>query len=429
MEGHLTLSRKECERLIKFEEVKAGRMTLTRASQALELSYRQTLRAYQRFCEQGAAGLVHRRRGQVSNRRAPEAVKAAILQRYRERYKDLECGPTLAAEELAKEGLAVDHETLRRWLLASGDWHPRRHRCQHRTRRPRRARLGELVQIDGSHHAWFGEEHGPYCLMNLVDDATGTTLSVMGEGETTELAMIALWQWAKRYGLPQALYSDKKNVYVTDREPTVEEQLAGRAPATAFGAACQKLAIEILRAHSPQAKGRVERNHGVYQDRLVKRLALAGITTVEDANRFLAHGFLDELNATFAQPARDPADAHRPVPPGLDLATVFCFEENRTVMNDWCIRHENRFYQIHADNRPLPKPKDKVVVRTRLDGTLDLVYRDRPLAFTALPGLPPPKAAPAQEPKAAKPPTAPTPPGADHPWRRPFKPAPGSSTP
>jgi len=427
VEGHLTLSKKERDRLVKFEEVKAGRMTLTRASQALRLSYRQTLRAYQRFCEQGVAGLVHRRRGHASKRRRSEVFRDAVLERYRDRYKGF--GPTLAAEELAKEGLTVDHETLRRWLLEEGDWQKSRRRREHRTRRERRARFGELVQVDGSHHAWFGEGDRRYCLMNLVDDATGVTLSVMGEEETTELAMIAVWKWVERYGIPQALYSDRKSVYVTDREPTPEEQLAGKEPLTAFGEACAKLGIEIIPANSPQAKGRVERNHGVYQDRLVKLLKLHALTTVAGANAFLEAGFIQDLNAKFARPAADPVDAHRPRPPELDLAEVFCFEELRTVMNDWCIRHENAFYQIHPDNRPLPKPKDKVVVRTRLDGTRELLYRGRPLAFAALPAPPPKKAAPAKPATLAPAPPAPTKPAATHPWRRPFKPQTGTAAP
>ena len=344
MEGHLTLSKKERQRLAKFEEVKAGRMSLTRAAELLGLSYRQAKRSYRRFGQEGDKGLVHRRRGQASNRRAPESLKAAILERYQERYSGF--GPTLAAEQLAKDGWTIDHETLRRWLLAEGLWQESRRRRAHRTRRERRARLGELVQMDGSHHAWFGEAHGRFCLMNLVDDATGLTLSIMGEEETTALAMRALWLWCERYGVPQALYTDKKSVYVTDREPTPEEQLAGVEPLTAFGKACAKLGIAIIAADSPQAKGRVERNHGVYQDRLVKLLALEGITTVEGANRFLAQGFTDELNEKFAKPAADPTDGHRPLPRDLNLADVFCFEEPRTVMNDWCIRHENTFYQI-----------------------------------------------------------------------------------
>ena len=420
MEGHLTLSDKERRRLTKFEEVKAGRMSLVRAAQLLGLSYRQAKRSYRRFCEDGDKGLVHRRRGCVSNRRRPASEKEAVLSRYQEHFKGF--GPTLAAEELSREGLMVDHETLRRWLLESGDWRPCRKRREHRTRRARRSRFGELVQMDGSHHAWFGEGDRRYCLMNLVDDATGTTLSVMGEEETSELAMRALWQWVTRYGVPQALYTDRHSVYLETREPTLEEELAGKGPQTAFGKVCDKLGIQMVFARSPQAKGRVERNHGVYQDRLVKLLGRNAITTLEGANRFLRENFLDALNAKFAKPAADPADGHRPLSANLDLAQVFCFEQYRTLMNDWCIRHENAFYQIHRDNSPLPRPKDKVLVRTRLDGTRELLYRERPLTHTLLPGPLPKKSAPVPAPQAACPvPAAKKKPAADHPWKRPFK--------
>jgi transposase len=414
MKGPLTLSKKERERLAKFVEVKEGRMSLRRAADLLGLSYRQTLRSYKRYKAEGDAGLAHRRRGRPSTRRTPEATRAAVVARYRERYVGF--GPTLAAEELAKEGFVVDHETLRRWLLESGDWHRRRKRRAHRTRRPRRERFGELVQIDGSHHCWFEGQARQDCLFNLVDDATGETLSLMDEEETTELAMRTLWAWIERYGIPQALYADKKSVFVTDREPTLEEQLAGQEPLTAFGKACAKLGIAIIPAHSPQAKGRVERNHGVYQDRLVKLLALNSITSIEEANRFLSGGFVDELNAKFRKPPASPSDAHRPLPPDLDLAQVFCLEDTRTLMNDWCIRHANTYYQILKDNRPLPKPKDKITVRTLLDGSVHLWYREQALRFRALDG-PLPKA-PKQTPAPPKAPVPKPKPKPDHPWRR-----------
>jgi hypothetical protein len=193
-----------------------------------------------------------------------------------------------------------------------------------------------------------------------------------------------LWQWVERYGIPLALYTDRKNVFVTDREPTLEEQLAGEEPKTAFGKACDKLGIELITAYSPQAKGRVERNHGVYQDRLVKEFALRRITTLESANKLLANGFVDDLNAKFAKAPQSNEDFHRPLPKGLALEDVFCFEELRSVQNDWCIRHQNRHYQILEHNRPLPKPKDKVLVRTRLDGSVHLLFKDHALDYRIL---------------------------------------------
>jgi molybdenum-dependent DNA-binding transcriptional regulator ModE len=378
----LLMSEKELRRKTMFEEIKAKRMTLKEGARRLGLSYRHIRRSFRRFAKEGDAGLVHRSRGRPSNRSKPAAFRAKVLARYKARYRGF--GATLAAEKLAKEGLHVDHETLRRWLLAAALLERRRKCSNHRERRERKLHFGEMVQMDGSIHPWFGKERESACKMGMIDDATNERLALMDTGETTKLAMRSLWEWIERYGIPQSLYTDKKSVFVTDREPTLEEQLAGEVPKTAFGKACAKLDIEIITAHSPQAKGRVERSHGVFQDRFVKELQLRGITTITSANKVLLNGFTDDLNAKFAlEPASD-IDFHRPVPKGLNLADVFCFEEHRTVQNDWTIRFQNRHYQIEKGNRRLPKPKDKVLVRVRLDKTMQLLYRGKPLKFRAL---------------------------------------------
>ena len=193
------------------------------------------------------------------------------------------------------------------------------------TRRPRKEHCGELVQMDGSHHPWFGEGHPSACLMNMVDDATGATMALMAEDETAEAAMRLLWRWIERYGIPGALYTDKKNVVVTDREPTVEEQLAGEEPMTAFGKACTKLGIETLVAHSPRAKGRVERSTGVYQDRLVKEVRLRGVTP-RSRERTARSQQASQRHSTprLSASQRRPTDFHRRAPTGLNLAEVFC---------------------------------------------------------------------------------------------------------
>lgn len=422
MEGHLLMSAKERGRKSVFDEVQEGRLTLREASRKLGLSYRQCRRSYRRYREEGDAGLVHRNRGRPSNRQLDAKVRERVVKRYEERYQGF--GPTLAAEKLAQEGLVLDHETLRRLLVKQGLWTKRRKRAKHRQRRERKHHFGELLQLDGSHHAWFGEERGRACLMDLVDDATGRRLALLAPEETTEAAMGLVWRWIERYGIPKAIYVDKKNVYVTLREPSVEEQLAGVEPLTAFGTACAKLGIELIPAHSPQAKGRIERTHAVYQDRFVKELALRRITTLPTANKLLHNGFTRGLNDKFAQQPAHPQDFHRRIPKGLALADVFCIQEVRVLQNDWTIRHENRYYQILEENRPLPKPKDKVLVQTRLDGSVHLVFADKPLTFRLLsppelrqrlkkqnPQDPParPVRTPTQRPK----------PAADHPWRGP----------
>lgn len=378
------MSHKELERKRVLEQVQEGLLTLRKASKVLKLSYRQAIRVNAQFKQSGAKGLIHGNRGRVSNRRYPETFRRKVIKRYVERYESFNLGPTLLAEKLAAEGLKVDHETLRRWLIAEGHWTKRRKRSKHRTRRERRHHFGELVQMDGSHHAWFGPDKPRTCLMHMVDDASGTGLAFIDEQETTRAAMKTLWMWIERYGIPLALYTDKKSVFVSDRVPTLEEQLAGEEPLTAFGYACKKLGIEIITANSPQAKGRVERKHGVLQDRFLAELALRKITTIASANKVLQQGFMDELNAKFAVEPLSSEDVHRPVPDGLDLADVFCFEVWRTLSNDWTIRHENGYYQITKDNKPLPRPKDKILMRWRLDGQLTLLYKDKPLDFKAL---------------------------------------------
>lgn len=415
--GHLLMSEKERRRLVELKQVKEGKESIRRAADRLGLSYRQGRRVYGRYRTEGEAGLVHRSRGRRSNRRKGEAFRHEVLALYRQDYADW--GPTLAAEKLAQRGKKIDHETLRRWLLEEGLWQKRRQRSEYRRCRPRRERWGELVQMDGSFHDWLGVG-GQECLMNMVDDATGCTRGGLFEEETTEAAMRMLWRWIEQYGIPRALYTDHKNVYLTDREPTVEESLEGKRPRTAFGQVCEKLGIEIIGAHSPQAKGRVERSNGVYQDRLVKELKLAGITTLEHANAYLEQTFLRALNEKFAKAPISPLDAHRPLPEGMKLEELFVWEERRQVGRDWTVRYQNRRLQI-LRQAPLPPAKSHVTVQQRLDRSLHLYYREGEVRYEELVGAmkpTPPEPVPlAVGPKPARQKYVPPP---HHPWRRPF---------
>lgn len=254
--------------------------------------------------------------------------------------------------------------------------------------------------------------------MNMVDDATSRRLGLLAPEETTQAAMQVLWQWIRQYGIPQALYVDRKNVFITDREPTVKEQLAGQKPLTAFGQACQKLGIELIPAYSPQAKGRVERHHGVDQDRLVKEFRLRDIRTLEAANGFLAKSYWKQINAKFSVLPSQPQDFHRPVPKALDLREIFCWEESRLVHNDWTLRYDSRCLQILRDNPCLPRAKEKVLVRQLLDGTLQLCYRDQKLRFQEVPSSPP-QLRKEKAGRAVRAHTKPIP-APDHPWRRPL---------
>lgn len=365
-----------------MDKAKGGELTLREVAARLKVSYRQAKRIWARYREHGDAGLVHGSQGRPSNRRIPERLRQEVLGTYRREYADF--GPTLASEKLQeRQGIAVDHETLRRWLKAEGLWSRHRSRSQYRSRRCRRERFGELVQFDGSFHHWFEDRAASSCLMNMVDDATGRTLAIMGEQETIEAGMRLLWAWIERYGIPQALYCDAKNSYVLCQEPSIEEQLAGIRPMGPFAFACSRLGIELIVAHSPQAKGRVERNHGVYQDRFVKELRLAKVHTIEAANQYLQATYLPAINARFAKAAAQPEDAHVPLLSKVDLRDVFCYQEQRVVSRDWVVQFQRRVYQIPAV-RGRPTPGQKVVVRKWLDGSLHWYWKDKPLQVSEI---------------------------------------------
>jgi len=312
--GRTGLSVKELNRVEVLGRVKAGSLPVVEAAELMGLSYRQAKRVWARYRGGGAKALRHRGCGRESNRGYGKQFRARVLGRYREQYGDF--GPTLAAEHLAEEGLAMSAETLRRWLRESGQRGMRK-RQPYRQRRERRAHFGELVQLDGSFHEWLEERADRGCLMHMVDDATSTAEGRFYREETIWGAAGVLRRWIEKHGVPRSLYTDWKNVYV--RQATEAEKAAGEAPLTQFGRMCQALGIRIIAANSPQAKGRVERAHGTHQDRLVKKLRLAGIANYEDANRYLDEQYLAEHNRRFA---RQPASAvDYPPPPAHGTAT------------------------------------------------------------------------------------------------------------
>jgi transposase len=309
-------------------------MTLVEASELLRLSYRQTKRAWSRYQSEGDADLVHRLRGRPPNRHSPEEVKQQSLALYRQQYADY--GPTLAAECLEKEdGVKVSVTTLRRWLLQEGLLERRRKRRQHRRRRTRREHLGELVQMDGSHHDWFEGRRGWAVLMVMIDDATGRVTARFYENESWASSSDLFQRYAKRHGLPRGLYVDQHSIYRPDGEPTDAELLDNCPPETQFGRAMRELDVELILARSPQAKGRVERMNGTLQDRLVKALRRAKISDLEAANRFLDDGFLAEFNARFEVVAVGVEDWHRPLAAATDLSRIVSIQEVRVVAKDW----------------------------------------------------------------------------------------------
>jgi len=413
----------ELRRVGVLTRVESGELRLKNAAEVLGLSYRQSKRLWKRYREQGPAGLKHASAGRESNRRKPKQFRERVLRLVRKKYSGGEgerFGPTLASEHLAVEDqVEVNAQTLRRWMLAEGLWSPARQRRAHRKRRLRKAHFGELVQMDGSFHDWF-EGRGPVgCLMNMVDDATGQTLALMGKEETIWAAVGVLRKWIQRYGVPVALYTDWKNVYV--REASAKEQLRGVVPVTQFGRMCQSLEIRIIAANSAQAKGRVERNHGTHQDRLVKKMRRKGIQTYAAANAYLQKEYLREHNRRFARVPAQPQDYHHPAPAKRELEEVFHLETERVISNDWVVRHDNRYFQVQRQARCYAPAKGKVVVCEWEDGRLEIRYRSRAVGWEEIPA-PAPVATGSAKTMPAKPENrkavVPKP---DHPWKQAYR--------
>ena len=377
------MSRRELERVEVMGRVRKGDLLVKDAGAVLGLSYRQAKRVWRRYREGGAEALKHGNAGRESNRGKPKRLRRRVLGLIRKKYSGREeerFGPTLAAEHLGEEdGIVLDHETLRRWMVEEGLWSRRRQRKKHCQRRERKPHFGELVQLDGSFHDWL-EERGPRgCLMNMVDDATGRTEARMGKEETIWAAVNVLRSWIERYGVPRALYTDWKNVY--RRKATASEQLRGEVPITQFGRMCQKLGIEIIAASSPQAKGRVERNHGTHQDRLIKKLRRRGIGGYEAANQYLEQAYLPEHNRRFARPPAQPQDYHRRKPSARELRRIFRCETERTISNDWVIRYQDRWLQLQPGQRRYGPTKSKALVCQSQDGATEVYYRGERIGF------------------------------------------------
>jgi hypothetical protein len=376
------MSSKELKRWVVMRRIRDGTLSRGEAAVLLGLSYRQVKRIFRRFRLRGQKGLIHGNVGQRSNRSHTPAVRAEAVALITEHFGGpargcgQRFGPTLAAEHLADEfGLVIPVPTLRRWMLAAQLWSRLRKSKRTHRRRARRAHFGELVQMDGSFHAWL-EDRGPVaCLLTMIDDATGDTLGHFTGEETTWGAAEVLQAWIAKYGVPQALYVDAKSVFV--RPATCNELAAGIAPVTQFGRMCAKLGIRLIVAKTPEAKGRVERVHGTNQDRLVKKLRRAGIGTYAAANQYLAATYWTAHRARFAVAPLEPADFHLPLDPRLDLAHVFCLEEKRVVGKDWVVRYDNRALQIVPTARAKRHtgPNGRILVRETRAGEVLLVAR------------------------------------------------------
>src|SRR5712691_4002310 len=306
----ITLSQRERDRLRVLHEVNQKHLTQVLAAQQLKVTDRQVRRMLLRIRERGDGALVHGLRGRPSNRKLAARFEQKILKRLHQRYADF--GPTLAAEHLAKEGFPLSRETLRRWMSKAAFWHPRRQRVKKiHVWRERCASFGELVMQDSSPFRWL-EDRGPACqLIALIDDATSRIWGRFTEHDTTEENLRTLQGWLRRYGRPLAHYTDKNSIFQKAGPQPLPEQLRGDPLRTQFGRALNELGIEWIAAHSPQAKGRIERLFETLQDRLVKEMRLSGIDSIQGANHyFLEMRFLPEWEQRFTVVPRQSRNAH-----------------------------------------------------------------------------------------------------------------------
>jgi hypothetical protein len=392
------MSGKERMRLEAFGRVKSGQWTVVRAARACGISVRQARRVWKRYQDKADAGLVHAGRGRASNNRLDDPMRQKVLARFLERYADF--GPTHACEKLSAEGMVISPDTLTMLLKGKGLWTRRRRRGKHRRRRERRPCFGALVQMDGSPHDWFEGRGERCCLMVAVDDATGRTLVRFYSRETTEAALDLFGRWVKRHGVPRALYVDRAGIYRPEREATGREVLEGKGPVTQFGRAMVELGVELILANSPQAKGRVERKNGVLQDRLIKEMRLAGVSSMQAGNAFLEGGYLDEHNVRYGVEPGDEVDEHRALAgvlqAGMDLEEVLCVRQERVVGQDWCVRWENRWLQIGKEHEALRLAGRKVMVSQKADRSLTVRFAGVRLCCTEITGRPGPQKKPSK---------------------------------
>ena len=412
-EDIITMSRREWGRYQLIERSLKKEITQARAAELLELSERHVRRLVNRVRLKGIRGLIHRNRGRPSPRKMSLEMVERIASLIAERYPDF--GPLHAAEKLwERHKVRVSREKVRRIMMAKGLWRRRRRRKEDHVWRERKPHVGEMVQMDGSHHSWL-EKRGPrLVLMGYVDDASNRVFGRFYDYEGIYPAMDSLRRYIERYGLPQSIYLDKHSTYRTSRQPDTEELLRDEQAQTQFERALNEVGIKAIHANSPQAKGRIERTFGTFQDRLVKEMRLEGVSTCEEANRFL-DVYLPKHNRRFMKEPLRPQDLHRPVPKSLNLDDIFCLQGIRTVNNGYIIKWTSRTFVL---TRPsLTLRRQKVVVREWFDGRLSIRFRGKELEYKEVDMVRPKPAVRVfaikvrrKPPKYIPPPT--------HPWKR-----------
>jgi transposase len=374
----LLLRQKERDRLKVLHEVRQGHLTQAAAAEQLGISERWVRELVRRVRKKGDRAVVHGLRGRPSARRIPPKAQARAVALYRKEYGDF--GPTLAAEYLAdKHGIGVSKETLRKWLIEEGAWEakPRRVKEVH-VWRPRRSCRGELLQWDTSIHDWLeGRSPEAIKLIAMIDDATNDLFGQFVREDSTAEHMKVFRKYLKKNGRPLACYVDRAGLYRVNRRRKGYTEEMTQGGETQIGRALRELGIELIHAHSPQAKGRVERCFGTLQDRLVKGLRKAGAKTLEEANRYWEQVFLPDWKKRFRREPASAVDAHRPIGEGHDLGSILSHVEKRRVSNDYTVSWGSKTYQIPRESVRPGLRSAFIRVEGRLDGTVWARIGDR----------------------------------------------------
>lgn len=387
IEGILMIRPHELKRYQLISKVFDRQISQQEAAELLGISDRQVRRIVRRVRAEGERGVIHRLRGLEGARRIPENIRSRALELYRERYNGF--GPTLASEKLQEvDHLTVSDETLRLWLAKDGLWKiDKRRNRKRRSWRARKDKFGQMIQMDGSHHDWL-EGRGPkLVLMGYIDDATNKIYGRFFDYEGTLPAMGGLKGYIQRNGIPGQIYLDKHSTYRNNRKYKYTDwPFRDKEELTQFERACRQLDIEVIHAHSPQAKGRVERLFRTLQDRLVKEMRLIGVKTCEEANAFLDK-YIDIFNAKFAVDALKRGNAHRPADKRINIDDILSVQTEHVLRNDRTVAHERRLYQVTDKTRA-----QKVTVFEYLNGRMAIKYGQTELNYKAIDLRPQPEA-------------------------------------
>ena len=371
------MSKKEYTRIEVMKRLEEKRLKQSEAAEMLGVSERHVRRLVRGYRQDGERGLISKRRGKPSNNQMDEQVKQGAIDLIYRQYHDF--GPTLAHEKLTEQhGLKLSRETVRQLMIREGVWKAKKAKkpVVHQMRE-RRACYGELVQVDGSPHAWFEERGGRCNLLVFIDDATGRLMELyFTSGETTFGYFAATQRYLTRYGKPVAFYSDKNSIFKVN----IKNALTGSGM-TQFGRAMKELDIEIICANTPQAKGRVERTIQVLQDRLVKEMRLREISDIETANAYTEE-FMADYNVRFAVQPRSSHNMHRSLKPKEDLARIFTWQEQRSLSKNLTLQYKNIVYQIQTSRPSYALRKAKVMVSEDHQGEIEILYKGQPLAYS-----------------------------------------------